>query len=82
VNISVEQYVALLGAVTALVVAVGAILVQLRQLHTLTNSRMSELLELTRKASEAEGFLAGTRHETTRPLASGGPLPPPDAHSA
>jgi hypothetical protein len=54
-----SELTALVGALTALIVAVGALLVQVRQLHGLVNSRMGELLELTRRASLAEGKLAG-----------------------
>jgi hypothetical protein len=54
---SAAELTAVLGALTALVVAVGALLVQVRQLHGLVNSRMGELLMLTRRAALAEGKL-------------------------
>ncbi len=62
-----EQFVAVLGAVTALVVALGAIFVQLRQTHTIINSRMTELIETTRQAAQSKGELAG------RDFGAGGP---------
>jgi len=70
--VSIEQFIALLGAVTALVVALGAILVQLRQTHQLVNSRLSALLELTATASRAEGVIQG-QHDA---LTQKGPVPP------
>ncbi len=34
-----------------------------RQVHTMVNSRMTELLELTRKSSEAMGRVAGAAEQ-------------------
>lgn len=67
-----EQGVALLGALTALVAALGAILVQLRQTHQLVNSRLTQLLELTERSSSAEGVLQGQQTQAD----AKGPLPP------
>jgi len=61
---SVEQFVTIIGALTALIVAVTAALVQLRQTHELVNSRMTELLEVTRGAARAEGKLDAESHKT------------------
>jgi hypothetical protein len=57
--VTVDQLVALLGAVTALIAALGAIWVQLRQTHKLVNSRLTQLLALTERSSRAEGVLEG-----------------------
>jgi hypothetical protein len=54
-----EQITALVGSITGLVVALGAILVQLRQTHKLVNGRMSELLDATKLANQKIGELQG-----------------------
>jgi len=54
-----EQFVAILTALTALVGAMVAVLRQVHQTHALVNSRMEELLALTRTSSRAEGRLEG-----------------------
>jgi len=56
---SPEQLVAVLTAITALIAAVGAVYVQVRQTHKLINSRMTELLELTKSSAHAEGVIEG-----------------------
>lgn len=48
-----------MSALTALTVAVGALIRSVRETHKLVNSRMDELLRLTSAASLAEGKLAG-----------------------
>ena len=53
-----EQLVALIGAFTALLVAVGGLYRELRSLKTHVNSRMDQLVDLTAKASHAEGALS------------------------
>jgi hypothetical protein len=58
--VTAQEFVTLLGALTALTGAVTALIVQARQTHALVNSRMTELLELTRSASRAEGQLSAT----------------------
>ncbi len=60
-----EQLVAVIGAITALVAALGAVFVQLRQTHALINSRMTELLETTKMAAQAKGELAGREFHKT-----------------
>jgi len=57
IALTVEQYVSLLGAITALLLAVGTVAVQIRTLHTLVNSRLTELLELTATSSRALGVI-------------------------
>lgn len=52
-----EQFVAIIVASTALIAAITAMLVQLRRTHDLVNSKMTELLELTRRSARAEGVL-------------------------
>jgi len=74
--VSVEQFVTILGALTALIVAVTAALVQLRQTHELVNSRMTQLLALTEKSSRAEGKLEGP---TASAMGPHEPPPPPAA---
>lgn len=64
---------ALCVAVTALVAALVAIYVQLRQTHSIVNSRMTELVEATRQAASAQGELLG-RDAATTPAT---PLTPP-----
>lgn len=71
--LSAEQFVAIMGALTALIVATTAAVVQLRQTHGIVNSRMTELVELTRKASFAEGKLAGSVGESPTELTGTAP---------
>jgi hypothetical protein len=54
---SVEQFIAILAALTSLTAAVGVAIAQLRQTHALVNSRMSELLAVTKSAAHAQGVL-------------------------
>jgi hypothetical protein len=60
-----EQLVAVLGAITALIVAIGGLYVQFAQLHRQLNSRMDQLLELTKTSATAEGKLQGQTGTTT-----------------
>jgi len=55
--VSVEQFIAILGALAVLIGAVAGAIAQLRQTHALVNSRMTELLALTRSGAHAEGVL-------------------------
>jgi len=64
--LSVEGLTALIIAVTGLVGALGAVFVQLRQTHSLINSRMTELIETTKLASGKAGELAGRDQERAR----------------
>lgn len=59
---STEQLVALLGALTALIVAIGAVLQQLVMLRRTLNGRLSDLVETTRAAALKEGELRGRDH--------------------
>ena len=54
-----DQFVAVLGALTALVVAASGLAFQVRSYHREVDGRMSELLELTRTAAHAQGVLQG-----------------------
>lgn len=56
---TVDQFVAVMGAFTALIGALGVIYVQLLQNHRAVNGRMTELLEMTRQAAQTKGELAG-----------------------
>ena len=54
-----QQFVlALVAALVPLVVAIGGIFFQIRQLKLHVNSRMDQLLEVTRKSTRAEAELA------------------------
>ena len=55
--------VAVLGAISALVAAVGVMIAKIQQLHILINSNLQEMLELNRKAAEAKGQLKGKAEE-------------------
>lgn len=69
---SSEGIIAVLGAVTALVVAGTALVVQLRSLRKDLNGRLEQLLAVAAAAARKEGELAG------RDFASrGGPASPP-----
>jgi hypothetical protein len=47
-----------IGSASVLIIgALGAVYLQVRKTHQLVNSRMTELLDLTRKSSLAEGKL-------------------------
>jgi IS30 family transposase len=70
-RLSPEQMIAVLGALTALVVAVGSLYRQVRQTHDLVNSRMTELLDATKAASHAEGKLAVLEPPTSDPTRPG-----------
>jgi hypothetical protein len=50
-----EQFTAILVALTGLLGAIGALFVQLGRTHRLVNSRMDELLRLTRASGVTEG---------------------------
>lgn len=71
-----------MGALTALLVAMTAAVAQLRQTHAIVNSRMTELVDLTRRASFAEGKLSASVGES--PTQDGGSSPqtqPPSGES-
>jgi hypothetical protein len=54
---SPEQFVAILGALATLIGALAVLIGQVRKTHELVNSRMDELLVLTKKSALAEGRL-------------------------
>jgi hypothetical protein len=56
--VTIEAVTALLVAVTALVGAWVSLYREVRKTHELVNSRVDELVALTRAASRAEGRLA------------------------
>jgi len=70
-----------LGIIGTIVVPVLALLVkvwfEVRSIHHLVNSRMTELLELTRASSRAAGKLEGT--DASRPI--GIPESPQSPHT-
>ena len=52
---SPEQFIALVVAITPLVAAIGAVYIQLKSLTRRVDGRLTELLELIRTSSHAEG---------------------------
>lgn len=56
---TVEQAVALIGALTAFLGAIAAVLIQLHQLHSKLNGRLDQLLAQATVAAQKEGELAG-----------------------
>ena len=64
---TVDQFVTVVGALTALVAAVGAVFVQVRQTHELVNHRMTELLDVTKQSALAQGALAERREPGQNP---------------
>jgi hypothetical protein len=58
-----EQFVAILTALTALLVAVAGVLIQVRQTHELVNGKMHELVQLAQVAAKKEGELEGRDYE-------------------
>lgn len=65
-----EQLVALIGAVTALLVALGVILQQIVSLRRQVDGRLTQLLELTATSSTAEGKLTAELDHATRAAAA------------
>jgi hypothetical protein len=56
--------VASIAAMSAVMVAgLGIVAVLVQRTHTAINGRMTELLELTRKSSKAEGYKEGESHK-------------------
>lgn len=60
--------IALIAAIASMVSAVvsSVAVVRIRQTHDLVNSRMTELLEVARGRSRAEGVIAGEQAERDR----------------
>ena len=54
---SPEQLVAVVGALATIAIALVRLYGEIRSVHHLVNSRMTELLDLTRKAARAQGVL-------------------------
>jgi hypothetical protein len=57
----VPQFTALLAAIAGVLVAITGLIVQVTRTHQLVNSRMTELLALTRSSGHAEGVADATR---------------------
>jgi hypothetical protein len=53
------QLAAIAAASTVFVACCGIVVAKINQVHNLVNSRMTELLEITKKASLAEGLKQG-----------------------
>lgn len=60
-----EQFIAIIGACTALVAAIGGLVLQVRALNQHLNGRMEELLTEARSASLKEGELSGRDFATS-----------------
>lgn len=59
--------VAWIGSFTAiLVAAIGLIVARINQVHNLVNSRMTELLDLTRSSAKAEGRVDEQHEQSAR----------------
>lgn len=56
---SIEQFVAILGGLTALLVVVVQLLVAVRSLHSAVNGRLTLLLDQAVAAARKDGELAG-----------------------
>lgn len=54
-----EQLIVVIGSLTTLMLGVVRVLVEVRRTHRAVNSRMDELVTLTRAAAFARGQLAG-----------------------
>jgi hypothetical protein len=63
--VTTEQVIALLVALTGLIAALTRLFVQVRQTHQLINSRMDQLLELTRASALAAGRLEGVASQAS-----------------
>jgi hypothetical protein len=57
-EMSPEQFSGLLTAIAVLIASLLGVWQQLRKTHELVNSRMTELVDLTRRAALAEGRLS------------------------
>lgn len=71
-----EQFVAIIGSLTALIVAVGAAIVQIVQLRAKVDGRLSELLAITRAGARTEGELVGRDYVAPLPAQPPVLLPP------
>jgi putative effector of murein hydrolase len=61
--VTVDQATALLIALTGLIGAIVGLAVQVRAYHHAVNSRMDELLNLTRASSHAAGVVEGQQSQ-------------------
>lgn len=64
---TVEQFVAILVAITGLLGAFGLLIRQISELRADLNGRMQELLDHTRTAAMKEGELAGRDYTASQP---------------
>jgi len=63
-----EQLIAVVGAFTALFIAIAGVLVQVASLKRSVNGRLTQLLELTATSSRAEGTLAENQRMVDTPI--------------
>lgn len=59
-----EQFVAILGGLTALVIAIAQVIRELRTNREMLNGRLSEMLTEARTAALKEGELRGRDHKS------------------
>lgn len=68
---TVEQLIAILGAVTLLIGSITALFVQMKKLELRVDGRLTQLLELTQMSALAEGKLLEKAEHPPVPLDSG-----------
>lgn len=61
-----QGLVAVMVAITGLIGAVATLVATVRNYHQLVNSRMDQLLDLTRSAAHAQGVAEGATPEIAR----------------
>lgn len=62
-----EQFVAIVGGLTALLLAVAGVILQVRGLASSVNGRMGQLLKTVELAAEKKGELEGRDYERSIP---------------
>jgi uncharacterized membrane protein YhaH (DUF805 family) len=65
--VSVDQFASLTIALVGLASLLLKVWLEVRRVHQLVNSRMTELLELTRSTAKAAGVLEGESQPSQRP---------------
>jgi hypothetical protein len=65
--VSPEQFTAILGGITALLGAIGALVITISRYHQAVNHKMDALLELTASSSHAEGVKAERERRSPEP---------------
>jgi hypothetical protein len=72
--VSADDWVKIIGALASasvvLIGAMGALYVKIEQIHRVVNSRMTELLDLTRRSARAQGQLERATLSSPGPISS------------